>query len=146
MSSDIRARIQADLETARRARDRESTLLLTTVLSDLRNREIEQRGDLSDEDAIEVLSRAVKQREEAAEQMRGGGRPELAAREESQAEGLREYLPEALSEGEVREMVREIIAGGADAVGPVMGRLMPRLKGRFDGREANRIVREELGG
>lgn len=145
MSSDIRARIQADLNAARKARDREATLLLTTILSDLRNREIEQRGDLSDEDAVEVLIRAVKQRGEAADQMRQGGREELARREDNQAEKLRDYLPEALSEEEVRAMVREIVADGADALGPVMGRLMPRIKGRFDGGEANRIVREELG-
>lgn len=145
MSSDIKARIQADLNSARKARDRETTVLLSTILSDLKNREIEQRGELSDEEAVDVLSRAVKQREEAAGQMRNGGREELAAREETQAEALREYLPEALPEEEVRAMVREIIADGADSMGPVMGRLMPRVKGRFDGSEANRVVREELG-
>lgn len=146
MSSEIRTRIQSDVTAARKARDREATLLLTTILSDLRNREIEQQDELSDDDAIEVLSRAVKQREEAAEQMRAGGREELAAREEAQAEKLRTYLPAPLPEDDVRDMVREIIADGAEAVGPVMGRLMPRIKGRFDGGEANRIVREELGG
>lgn len=145
MSSEVRARIKADLTTARKARDKETTVLLTTVLSDLRNREIDQAGELTDEDAVEVLGRAVKQRVEAAGQMRSGGRGELADREEAQAERLREYLPDALPEAEVRAMVREIVAGGADAIGPVMGRLMPRIKGRFDGREANRIVREELG-
>lgn len=146
MSSDVRARIQADLNAARKARDRETTVLLTTILSDLRNREIDQRGDLSDEDAVEVLTRAVKQRDEAADQMRSAGRDELAAREESQAEAIRAYLPEAMSEDAVRELVREIITEGADSLGPVMGRLMPRIKGRFDGREASRIVREELDG
>lgn len=146
MSSDVRARIQADLKAARKARDRETTVLLTTILSDLRNREIDQRGDLSDEDAVEVLTRAVKQRDEAADQMRSAGRDELAAREEAQAEAIRAYLPEAMSEDAVRELVREIITEGADSLGPVMGRLMPRIKGRFDGREASRIVREELDG
>lgn len=146
MSSDIEARIQADLITARKAREKELTVLLTTVLSDLRNQRIEQRGELSDEDAVAVLSRAVKQRREAAEQMRAGGREDLATREEDEAERLRDYLPEAVSEDEVRALVRALVEAGADSIGPVMAGLMPRIKGRFDGREANRIVREELGG
>jgi uncharacterized protein YqeY len=76
--------------------------------------------------------------------MRAGGREELAEKEESEAEMLAGYLPESLSEDEVREMIQEIVAKGPREMGPVMGQLMPRLKGRFDGKEANRIVREVL--
>ena len=144
MTSDLEVRIQGDLAKARKARDRTATILLTTTLSELRNRRIEQRGELSEQDALEVLARAVKQRGEAAEQMRSGGREDLAVKEEAEAERLREDLPAALEEATVRDIVREILAGGADSLGAVMGALMPRLKGRFDGREANRIVREEL--
>lgn len=146
MGSELKRRIQEDLTRARKARDKARTVLLTTVLSDLRNAEIERRGELSDEQAVEVLSRNVKQRREAAEQMTEAGRDELATKEEWEAEQLLEYLPAQLSEEEVREMVREAVDAGADAVGSIMGRIMPRLKGRFDGREANRIVREELEG
>jgi len=144
LSSDLEARIQSDLVEARKARDKMATVLLTTTLSELRNRKIEQRGELSDQDAIEVLVRGVKQRAESAEQMRAGGREDLASKEEAEARRLRDYLPAALDEDTVREMVREIVDGGADSFGAIMGALMPRLKGRFDGREANRLVREEL--
>jgi uncharacterized protein len=58
---------------------------------------------------------------------------------------LNAYMPAAMSEEEVRTLVREAMAGGADNMGAVMSAIMPRIKGRFDGREANRIVREELG-
>jgi uncharacterized protein YqeY len=92
------------------------------------------------------IKKAIKQRRDAAEQMRAGGREELAAKEEAEAKVLAGYLPEGLSEDEVRAMIREILAGGATAMGPVMGQLMPRLRGRFDGKEANRLVREELAG
>jgi len=92
-----------------------------------------------------VVARAVKQREEAAGAMEEGGRSELAEKERREAELLEEYLPEPLDEEEVRSLVREIIDDGADQIGPVMGRLMPRIRNRFDGKEANRIVREELG-
>ena len=146
MSSELKSRIQDDLKEARKARDKERTVLLTTTLSEIRNREIDEGGEVSDDDVIEVLSRAVKQRREAAEQMSEAGREELAAKEEREAETLTDYLPARLSEEEVRDIVREAIAAGADSLGPVMGRIMPKLKGRFDGKEANRIVREELEG
>jgi uncharacterized protein YqeY len=144
VGSDLRTRIQSDLTAARKRRDKARTILLTTTLSELRNREIDKRGDLTDEDVVEVLTRAVKQRREAADQMRRGDREELARKEEEEAEALQEYLPDQLEEAEVRALVRELVGEGADAIGPVMGRLMPRIKGRFDGKEANRIVREEL--
>ncbi len=145
MSSELKSRLQADLNRARKDRDRTRTLVLSTTLSEIRNKEIDQKRDAEDKDVLEVLTRAVKQRREAAEQMRGGGREELATKEEAEAEMLTAYLPEQLSEEEVRAMVREAVAAGAGDMGAVMGRIMPRLKGRFEGREANRIVREELG-
>ena len=145
MSSDLKPRLQADLNAARKQRDKERTLLLSTTLSEVRNREIELGDALSDEEVERVIARAIKQRREAAEQMRSGKRTDLADKEDSEAALLSAYLPEPMSEDEVRRLVREVIAGGADAVGPLMGQLMPRLRGRFDGKEANRIAREELG-
>lgn len=144
MSSPLKARLQQDLARARKDRDRTRILVLSTTLSEVRNREIDQGGEASDEDVLQVVGRAIKQRREAAEQMRGGGRPELAEKEEAEAELLQGYLPEPLEEEEVRALVREIVASGVTDVGPVMGRLMPKIRGRFDGKAANRIVREEL--
>jgi uncharacterized protein YqeY len=77
--------------------------------------------------------------------MRAGGRAELADNEEAQIAVLTGYLPAGLSEADVRALVREAIAGGASQMGAVMASLMPKIRGRFDGKEANRIVREELG-
>lgn len=145
MLDDLKSQLRADLNVARKERDRERTLVLTTTLSDLRNLEIEKGREATNDDVLEVLNRALKRRREAAEQMRAGGRSELAEKEEREAALLGRYLPEPLAEAEVRKLVREAIASGADNMGAVMGRIMPRLKGRFDGRDANRIVREELG-
>ena len=148
MADALKTRLQSDLNRARKDRDRGRTLVLSTTLSELKNREIEIGRDTADEDAILVLTRAIKQRRESAEQMHAGARTDLAAKEEAGAEILKAYLPEPLAEGDVRAMIREAIvhSGLRDAVqlGDVMGRIMPRLKGRFDGREANRLVREEL--
>lgn len=146
MSSELKSRIQADLNAARKDRDKLRTLVLSTALSEIKNQEIDDGAELSDDGVVGVLSRAIKQRKDASEQMRAAGRDELADNEDAQAAVLGEYLPEGLSEDEVRAMVREIIESGATEMGPLMGRLMPQLRGRFDGKEANRIVREELAG
>ena len=141
-------RVQEDLKQARKQPG--SSPGCRAVHDRVRDQEcgtIEKRADLSDEDEVErVLTKAVKKRREAAEQMGAAGRTELAEKERWEAEVLQEYLPPPLTEDSVREMVRQIIAGGAGQMGQVMGALMPRLAGRFDGKEAGRIVREELAG
>jgi uncharacterized protein YqeY len=142
---DLKGRIQQDLNAARKARDKPVTLVLSTLLSDLKNKEIEVGGEIDDDLVVQVLSRAIKQRKEASQQMRAGRRDELADLEDAQAEVLSAYLPAALSEDEVRRIIREVIASGVDQMGPLMGQVMPRIRGRFDGKEANRLVREELG-
>ncbi len=146
MSSELKNRVQADLNDARRQRATERTLVLSTLLSELKNRELEMGEAMDDAAALQVVSKGIKQRRDAAQQMRAAGREELAANEDAQAAILKGYLPEGLTEDEVRAMVREIISGGAAVMGAVMGQLMPRIRGRFDGKEANRIVREVLGG
>ena len=138
-------RLRADLNAARKERDRLRTTVLTTLLSEVRNREIELGHPATDDEVQAVIVSAIKRRREAAEQMRSGGREELAAKEEEEAKILQDYLPEQLSEDEVRAMVREAIAGGANDLGAVMKVLMPRTRGRFEGRELSRLAREELG-
>jgi uncharacterized protein YqeY len=145
VSSDLKTRIQTDLNNARKQRDKARTLVLSTALSDVKYREIELGAALQDAELVQVLNKAIKQRRDAAEMMRSGGREELAEKEESEARLLASYLPEGLTEAQVRSVIREVIAGGITAVGPLMAQVMPRIRGRFDGKEANRIAREELG-
>ncbi len=146
MTESLKSRLRADLNAARRERDKLRTLVLTTTLADLRNREIEIGREASDEDVMEVVNRAIKRRKEAAEQIRSGGRKDLAEKEEFEAGLLACYLPPQLLDEEVRAMVRQAVADGAHSMGSVMSVIMPRIKGCFDGKEANRIVREELAG
>lgn len=145
MSDTLKDRLRADLNAARRERDKLRTTVLSSTISEVRNREIELGRDATDADVIEVVNRAIKRRREAAEQMSAGGRPELAEKEELEAKILGGYMPSALGEAEVRGLVQEAIAGGAANVGAVMAAIMPKIKGRFDGKEANRIAREALG-
>jgi hypothetical protein len=144
MSTTLKTRIREDLNASRKNREKARTLVLTTFISEIRNREIELGREVGDEEVESLLTTAIKRRREAAEQMRAGGREELALREEGEAELLRAYLPPQLGEPEVRALVRDAIAAGAKDLGSVMKAVMPRTKGRFDGKELNRVVREEL--
>ena len=137
--------LRDDLNAARRERDKLRTMLLTTTLSEIKNKEIEAKRELGDPEVVEVIQKAIKRRKEASEQMRAGNRIDLAEKEEDEAQKLSVYLPPQLSETDVRTMVREAVAGGATTMGAVMGKIAPRIKGIFDGKEANRIVKEELG-
>ena len=144
MAEDLKARLRSDLVVVRKARNRLGTVVLTTLLSEVRNREIEVGEDLDDEGIQVIVVKAIKQRRDAAEQMLEAGRPELAEKETEEASLLQVYLPPALSEGEVQALVQEAIDSGATEMGAVMSRIMPKIRGRFDGKEANRIVREVL--
>jgi uncharacterized protein YqeY len=144
VSSSLRDQIQTDLNKARKGRDKLRTLVLSTLLAEIKNKEIETRVELDDESVVQVVSKGIKQRRDASEQMREAGRGELADQEDAQERVLADYLPEGLSEDEVRAIVREIIESGVDQLGPLMGRVIPVTRGRFEGKEANRIVREEL--
>jgi uncharacterized protein YqeY len=144
--NELLGRIRADLNAARKERDRLKTDTLGMLLAEAQNRRIEKGTELEDDDVLGLITTAVKRRRDAAEQMRAGGREELAEKEEAELELLQAYLPAQLTEGEVREMVREAIAAGAGNVGEAMKTVMPRAKGRFEGKELNRIVREELAG
>lgn len=142
-------RIQTDQKTALKAGEKERLSTLRLLSSELKNRRIELGKDLSDDDAIEVLMKALKQRRESEEQFANGGRPELAAREAAEAEVIRVYLPAQLTGAELDAMVDAAIAEtGATSrkdMGAVMGRLMPKLKGRAEGAAVSARVKERLG-
>jgi hypothetical protein len=144
VASALKTRVQNDLNASRKERDKVRTLVLSTVLSDMRNKEIDQGSELSDDDALQVVVKAIKLRNEASSQMRAAGRGELADKEDAQAEILSVYLPEGLDEDEVRALVRGLIESGNGQMGPLMGLVMAEIRGRFDGKDASRIVREEL--
>jgi uncharacterized protein len=143
--SELAARLQGELNTARKAQDKARLLLLGTVLADFQNHEISLKRALTDDDVVEVLRKAIKRRRESVEMFEKGGRAEQAATERWEAEALEVYLPAAPSDDEVRAAVRAAIDGGAKQMGAVMGKVMPRFKGRLDGSVLSRIAREELG-
>src|SRR4051812_25916382 len=137
-------KLQADLNAARKGGDKARTLLLGTIIADVKNREIEARRDLTDDDVIEVLRRGIKKRRESIEMYDKGKRADLAEKERVEVEALSGYLPAAVSDDELRAAVRAAIAGGAKNIGAVMGRVMPQFKGRAEGGTISAIAKEEL--
>jgi uncharacterized protein len=136
--------IRAAMNSARKAQDKDRTLVLGTILANLKNREIELGRAPADDEVVDVVRKGIKLRREAAEQYAKASRPALAAVEEAQIRVLEEFLPPAVDPADVRAAVREVIAGGAKDLGKVMGQVVPRFKGRADGKLINQIVREEL--
>src|SRR2546423_13834834 len=139
-------RLCAAMNEARKQRDQARTILLSTILSDVKNREIELGHTPTDDETAEVLRRGVKKRKESVEAYEKVARTEQAQAEANEIKILESFLPAQISADEIRAAVRETIAGGATDMGKVMGAVMPKFKGRADGKLVNQIVREELGG
>ena len=142
-------RIQADLKAALLARDAERRDTLRLLLTALKNAQIEQGAALDEAGFLTVVKRLVKQRREAAEQFRAGGRDELATKEEGEIAVLETYLPQAVGEDEIRSaveaFVREEGLEGPRAMGPVMQAMMKRFGAAADGKTVSRIARDVLG-
>ena len=142
--SELFARLQGDLNSSRKAQDKAATLLLGTVLSEVKNKKIELRREPTDADVIDVLRKSIKRRRESVEMYTKGNRQDLADKETSEAASLEKYLPAQVSDEELRAAVRAAIAGGATQIGAVMGKVLPQFKGRAEGGTINAIAREEL--
>jgi uncharacterized protein YqeY len=143
-SPGLAERLRAAMNEARKQRDQARTLLLSTILSEVKNREIELNRPPTDDETVEVLRRGVKKRRESVEAYEKGGRTELANTEKAEIKMIEEFLPPAVPPDEIRAAVRAAIQGGASDIGKVMGVVMPQFKGRADGKLINQIVREEL--
>ena len=142
----LQARLQNELTAARKARDGAATLVLGTTLSEVKNRAIELRRDLADDDVIEVVRRAIKRRRESIPLFERAERAELVKKEADEVTLLERYLPTQAGTDDIRVAVRAAIAAGANNVGAVMGQVMPLFKGTAEGGVINSIVREELAG
>lgn len=142
--SELFARLQGDLNASRKAQDKPATLLLGTVLSEVKNRGIELRQEPSDADVVDVIRKAIKKRRESVEMYGKAGRGDLAERENGEALALEKYLPPAVDPDEIRMAVQAAVAGGATTIGALMGKVLPQFKGRVEGGAINAIAREEL--
>jgi len=140
--------LQADMKTAMRDGDAERRDTLRMVISAAQVAAKDKRAPLTDEEALEIVTREVKKRRESIEAFQSAERPDLADKERAEIDILTPYLPAQLSNDEVRALVRAAIAAtGATSqrdMGRVMGQLMPKVKGRADGKLVSGLVNEEL--
>jgi uncharacterized protein YqeY len=142
----VLSKIQADVNAALKAGDRERTGALRLIVSELQKAAKEAREQELDE--VAVLQRERKRRLESAEAYREAGREDLAGAEEREAAVIDEYLPEQMADDELRKIVQDVVAeSGASSqkdMGKVMSAVMPQVKGRADGKRVSAIVKETL--
>ena len=140
--------IKSDMYDAMKSGDKDKAGTLRTLLAKLKDRQINNRKDLSEKDCISVIKTLVKQREEAADMYEKAGRESLAQKEKIEFDILNSYLPEMMSEVEIRNLVESIIsetnATGITEMGKVMPLVMQKGGNAIDGKMANQILRELL--
>lgn len=150
MADSLKSRLQDAVKQAMRDGDRARLGTLRMALAAIQQVEVDERRDLEETEVLAILDKQVKQRRESVEQYRGGGRDDLADREEAEIRILAEFLPQPLTEAELDELVGQAISdAGAESVrdmGKVMAALKPRVQGRADMGDVSRRVKQRLGG
>jgi uncharacterized protein len=146
----LKVEIQEAMKAAMKRGDRLTVSTYRLLLSALHNEEIKSRKELNIEEIHRVVSTLCKQRAEAIDLYRKGGRVELAEKEEAELKILQRLLPEPISEAEVRALIKasieEVGAKSVQDLGKVMKQLMPKVSGRTDGKRVNQLAKELLGG
>lgn len=144
----LKARIQEDVKNAMRAQQREQLATLRLVTAAIKQREVDERVDLNDEQVLAVLDKMVKQRRESLEQYEKAGRNDLAEKEQFELDLIQTYLPEQLGEDELADLIRTTISElGASSIrdmGPVMNALRGQVQGRADMKAVSQAVKNQL--
>lgn len=150
----LKEKILDQIKVAMKARDQLRLDTLRMVKAKIQEREVELRGKkgrdhvLDDEEILQVLTTAAKQRRDSIESFRAGGREELAAKEEQELEIIQAFLPRQLSDEDLRRLVQEAVqetgANSPKDIGMVMKAVMPKVQGQADGKRINAVVRALL--
>jgi uncharacterized protein YqeY len=141
-------RITDELKEAIKAKDTVRISCMRMLKADLKNRQVEKGKDLEDREIEGLVSSLIRKGQEAAKEFRGGGRSDLAEKEEEEIKILYEFLPEQLDSAEIEKKLKEIIselsATGSEDLGKVMKVAMAQMAGRVQGKEVNEIARKLL--
>lgn len=145
----IKEQVSEHMKTALKGGDKDRLAYARNLFSAIRKKEIDDRKDLADADALKIISTLVKQRLESIEQFKAGNRQDLVDKETGELEYLKAFMPAQLSEGELRALVTSAVSelgvSGPSAMGKVMQAVLAKAQGRADGKLVNQIVREVLG-
>lgn len=144
----LQKQINQDFISAMKNKETQKVSVLRMLKSALKNKEIELKKSLTDQEAGEIVVKEVKQRKDSIEEFTRGDRPELAQKEKSEITVLEKYMPKQLSEAEIGKIVDEAIskisACTPSDMGKVMAVIMPKLKEKVDGSLVSKMVKEKL--
>lgn len=146
----LRQKIQDDIKSALKSGEKEKLLSLRHFWSTIKNKEIDLKHELDDAEVAVVANALVKQRRDSIDQYEKGGRTELVEKEKKELEILLSYMPQQLTEDEIKKLVEDAVAetgaaGPAD-MGSVMKALMSKTRGKADGKVVSDLVRNRLTG
>ena len=131
----LKQTITDDMKDAMRARETARLSTIRLLLAAIKQKEVDERVEVSDADVVAIIERMIKQRRESVAQFEAGKRPDLVANERAEIDILQSYMPQALSDAEVDALIAAAVAqsgGGMAAMGKVMAALRPQLAGRAD--------------
>lgn len=144
----LKETIEKDLIESMKEKDENTLSVLRMLKSAIKNKEIEIKKDLEDADITAAIQSQIKSRRDSVEMFEKADRQELAEKEKAEIEILQKYLPEQMSEEDIRAIIQKAIsetgAAGIQDMGKVMGKIMPEVKGKADGSMVSSIVKEEL--
>lgn len=144
----VMERLNQDMKQAMKDKAALKLSVIRMVKAAIKNEEINKGSQLSEDEALTILTRELKQRRDSLQEFEKAGRDDLASKTREEIDVLISYLPAQLSEDEIRQIVREAISATGAAskkeMGKVMGAIMPKVKGKADGTLVQKIVSEEL--
>ena len=146
--NNLKQKIQNDYFSALKKGEEEKVSVLRLLFSEIHNREIERKRDLTDEETLQIIRSQIRKREEAIKAYKKGKREDLLQKETREKEILQSYLPPQLSEEEIEKIVQKTIKEGHFATlkdfGKVMGKVMGELRGKAEGKRVSEIVKKYL--
>jgi uncharacterized protein YqeY len=147
--SPLKAQINEAMKAAMRAKEKERLGTIRLVLAEIKKVEVDERIDPDDVRVTSILDKMVKQRRDSIKQFTDAGRDELAAKEQTEIEVIKEFLPQPLSEEEIASLIEEAIASTGAAsmqdMGKVMGLLKPQMAGKADMGKVSGLIKQRLG-
>lgn len=146
--SELKQRITQDMKQAMRARDKQRLGTIRLILSELKRIEVDERIELDDERILVVMDKMLKQRRESIKQFLSANRQDLVDIEAAEVTVIQEYMPAALSEEEIGQLVKQAMdtigATSMKDMGAVMAQLKPKLQGRADMAKVSQLIKQQL--
>jgi hypothetical protein len=147
--SELKTKITEDMKVAMRAKDKERLGVIRLILAAIKQLEVDSRASLDDAAVLQVMDKMLKQRRDSISQFESAGRDDLVQKEQFEVEVLQQYMPEALSEPELEQLIKDAIAAsGAESMkdmGKLMNELRPKVQGRADMAQVSQKVKALLG-